>query len=368
MSSRIARCSWMAFTVLALSSCDSEDAASEQAVRPIRAARVGDIQEIDRRSFPGRAQATQEVDLSFRVDGPLISLPVKIGDRVNQGSLLARVDPRDFEVRVRNADAQVERAKANLERADSEYQRMLGLRERNPGAVSELVLERSREGFVSGRADVAALEATVDAAQDAVNDTYLEAPYDGTIVANYVDNFQYVQARQPVLRLLDNIRIEFQFSVPETMISMVQYVTNIRVRFDAFPDLEIPAEVKEIGTEASQTTRTYPITLIMDQPEEAEILPGMAGRATGEARMPDDREQVDIVVPVTALFSTTSGEQSYVWVIDQEIETVSRREVQLGRLANTGVEILSGLEPGELIATAGVNFLQEGQQVRPTTE
>jgi RND family efflux transporter MFP subunit len=368
MISKLSKIVWLSLCVAVLGGCGSEEMISEEVVRPVRTARVGDLEQLQGRLFPGRAMATQEVELSFRVAGPLISLPIRIGDRVQQGDLLARIDPRDFEVTLRNTKAQLQRAKASLDRADSEYVRLKGVEAKDPDLVAEVHLERAREAFELGKADTAALEATVDAAQDALDYTYLKAPYDGTIVANYVENFEYVQARQGVVRLLNNNRVDFLFSVPETFISLIHQVDNIRVRFDAFPNLEIPAEIKEVGTEASQSTRTYPITLIMDQPEGVEILPGMAGRASGEARTLDQGEKLEMVVPNIAIFSPGSGEKNYVWVIDPETERTSRREVALGGLVSTGVTIQSGLEPGELIATAGVNFLEEGQKVRPITE
>ena len=351
-----------------ISGCESDITDNEVVVRPIRVAQVGDPEALKGRVFPGQAKATQEVELSFRVKGPLIALPVKIGDRVKEGDVLARIDPRDFEVQLRNTQGQLQRAEANLDRADSEYQRLLGVQAKNPELVSEVAVERAREAFELGKADKAALEATVEAAQDALDYTYLKAPYDGTIVANYVENFEYVVARQAVLRLLDNTHIEFQFSVPENLISLIQQVQNIRVHYDAFPDLELAAELKEIGTEASQTTRTYPITLIMDQPEGVEILPGMAGKAFGDAIIPGQGEQLILVVPNAAIFSPTAGGEHYVWVIDPDANTVSRREVELGSLVSSGISIQSGLNPGELIATAGVHFLEEGQQVRPIIE
>ena len=368
MNSKLPRVFWPAFFVLSLSGCESEKPEAEEVVRPVRAATVGDAEQLQGRVFPGRAKATQEVELSFRVAGPLIALSVEIGDRVLQGDLLARIDPRDFEVQLRNAKGQLLRAKANLERGESEYKRLVGIREKDPQLVAEVHVERAREAFELGKADTAALEATVDAAQDALDYTYLKAPYGGTIVANYVENFEYVQSRQPALRLLNTSRIEFLFSVPETLISMVQQLRNIRVRFDAFPDQQIPAKIKEIGTEASQSTRTYPITLIMDQPEGIEILPGMSGRATAEAPSRGEGRAGEIVVPNIAVFSPTSGDQNFVWVIDAVEETVSRREVTLGGLVRGGVTINSGLKPGEMIAIAGVHFLAEGQKVRPTIE
>jgi RND family efflux transporter MFP subunit len=354
---------------LLLSGCGTEAPDQEPSIRPVRVTVVGDFDALERRSFPGRAQATQEVELSFRVQGPLIGLPVKIGDKVQQGDLVARIDPRDFEVQLRNADGQLQRTNANLDRASSEYKRLQGIRRKDPQLVSEVQLERAREAFELASADTNALQATVDAASDELADTWLKAPFDGTIVSRYVENFEYIQSQQPVLRLLDSHRIEFLFSVPETMISMVGGVTNMRVRFDAFPDLELPAELYELGTEASAITRTYPVTVIMDQPEGVQILPGMAGRVTGTGHdSSENGAPANFLLPVTAVFSAGTGQQSYVWVIDANTQTVSRREVELGSLLNHGMEILSGLTAGDMIATAGVNFLQEGQQVRPQTE
>ncbi|MEH6567760.1 MAG: hypothetical protein V7709_01705 [Halioglobus sp.] len=128
------------------------------------------------------------------------------------------------------------------------------------------------------------------------------------------------------------------------------------------------AKILEIGTEASAATRTYPVTLEMEQPSEIEILPGMAGKAMGFAREPGSTETVDIVVPVAAVFSPGAGENSYVWLIDDSDNTVGRVEVVVGNLVSTGIEIKSGLRKGDLIATAGVNFLTDGQEVRPKTD
>jgi RND family efflux transporter MFP subunit len=132
--------------------------------------------------------------------------------------------------------------------------------------------------------------------------------------------------------------------------------------------VEVPAEVKEVGAEASETTRTFPVTLIMDQPAGATILPGMAGRVTGNARPPSDQQQATIVVPVTAVFSPTAENHSFVWVIDEASNTVSSRAVQIGKLTSGGYVITEGLTQGEMIATAGVNFLKQGQQVKPDVQ
>jgi len=355
-----------AFAIAALmtTACSRTPAPEKEAVRPVRAMRVADYEGLSERSFPGRAAATQELDLAFRVSGPLIARPVRVGDDVNAGDLMARIDPRDFEVTLRNVQAQHQEAQAALALAEEQHARGQVAFERN--AATAIEVTRMREAENSARASVAALAASVEAAQDALGDTHLRAPFDGIIVTTYVEYFQNVRSDQMIVRLLDKTRIEFEISIPETLISLAPHVRDLRVRFDAFPDVELAAEISEIGHEASATTRTFPVTLIMDQPEGVMILPGMAGRAHGTARPPSDPAQANIVIPVTAVFSPSEG-SSYVWIIDAS-NAVVRRDVELGQLTSGGYVVQGGLEPGELIATAGVHFLVEGREVIPQVQ
>ncbi|MCP3903169.1 MAG: efflux RND transporter periplasmic adaptor subunit [Planctomycetes bacterium] len=350
--------------VLLLPGCRGAPPPDAEPVRPVRAMKVSDFEGMALRSFPGRASAAQEIDLAFRVGGPLVARPVKVGDVVTAGDLVARIDPRDFEVNVRNADGNVQRAAANRERAQSDLDRNLNIQRENPGAIAQATIDQSREALDVAKAEIAALEASLDAAKDALVDTELRAPFTGTVVATYVENFQNVRAKQMIVRLLDTTRVEFIVNIPETLISLAPHTREITVTFDAFPGVEVSATIKEIGAEASATTRTFPVTLAMDQPEGLTILPGMAGRAVGRPTTGPDAEPA-IVIPVAAVFEPTDEGASSVWVIDEASSTVRRRTVELGKVVSAGYVIEAGLEPGEMIATAGVHFLQEGQEVRP---
>jgi len=348
--------------------CGKKEEAQEETVRSVRAMKVGDIEALTGRSFPGRARAAQEVDLAFRVTGPLVALPVKVGDEVEKGELIAQIDPRDFEVALRNAEGGLQSAKATMNRAKLDYERMAGLKKKSPGAISDIDVDQAKESVEVAKADISALEASVDAAKDALKYTNLRAPFSGSVVATYAENFENVRQQQMIVRVVDKAKIEFEVGIPETLISMAPYIEDITVSFDAFPDVEIPAEVKEIGREASSTTRTFPVTVIMKQPEGVSVLPGMAGKARGTLRLPDKGSQVQIVVPVTAVFTQGEEEQSFVWIIDDGSNSVSSRPVDLGTLVSSGYVIDKGLEQGEIIATAGVHFLKEGQVVAPTIQ
>jgi RND family efflux transporter MFP subunit len=214
------------------------------------------------------------------------------------------------------------------------------------------------------QADVAAEEAALTRAQLDLDYTNLHAPFSGIVVKTYVDNFENIRAKQPTIRLVDSSRIEMIVDIPESLISLVPQVKETIAVFDAFPDRLITGTIKEIGTEASDTTRTYPVTLIMDQPEDIKILPGMAGRVSASTPPQDVVAQAGIEIPVSATFTTEEPGSTFVWVIDETSKTVSQRRVRTGNLTDRGITITEGLSPGEWIAIAGVHYLREGQQVK----
>ncbi len=340
-----------------------EEIPKKELVRPVWAMKVGDAASMVGRWFPGRAKATREVDLSFRVTGPLITRPIDVGNEVEKGRILARIDPRDFETNLRNVQGQLSRVQAALKRADADFDRVSRIRKQDPGAISEAMVDRRREAVDRSKAEIRSLTAAVEAARDQLNYTYLKAPFDGTVVAIYVENFEHVQAKQPITRIIDHSKIEMIVNVPESLIIYADDVTKVRIRFDNFTNREFPGQIKEIGREASQKTRTYPVTVIMDQPEDIKILPGMAGQASGEVQQPEESQQQGIEVPIGAVFTPHTEKQNYVWVIDDQAKTVTRRAVATGELTEVGIIIMEGLKPGEWIALAGVHSLREGQQV-----
>jgi RND family efflux transporter MFP subunit len=332
--------------------------------RQVYALQIVDANALAERSFPGRARAGQEVNSSFRVSGPLIEFPVDVGDELKAGELLARIDPRDFVNRLNALIGQLEREIANQTRASADLRRIENIRRKDPGATSESIVDRRRQLSASADAAVRSLEASVESARDQLSYTYLNAPFDGVIVDKYVENFETVLARQPILRLLNPSSIEMIVQVPENLISLAPYVEAVSVTFDALSGIEVSADIKEIGREATQSTRTFPVTLVMDQPEGAEILPGMAGSATIISRPPDDSGLVGIEVPMTAVFTGEEAGKKYVWIIDADHNTLSRTEVTLGVLTRIGVMIDTGIGPGDTIVTKGVHTLSEGETVR----
>ena len=348
-----------------LFACSKEEVVEKEVIRPVRAMQVSNVSQLGSRTFPGRAQPTQEVDLAFRVSGPLVDFPVKIGDQVKAGDVVARIDPRDFQISTEAVTGNLQEAQAAFRRAANDYQRELNILKQEPGATSKAAVDRKREERDRAAANIKSLQASLTSAQDQLEYTFLKAPFDGVVVSTFVENFEDVNARQAILRILDDSRIEMIVNIPENLISYAQYVKKVYVSFDAFPGKELEATIKEIGTEASATTRTYPVTLIMDQPGEFKILPGMAGKTLrAEMTSPDILREVGqegIEIPISAAFSASDSNQTYVWVINEN--TVKKRAIVTGALTDSGIRVTEGLSPGEWIAIAGVNYLSEGQKI-----
>jgi len=337
-------------SVLALSAC-AEKVEEVETVRLVRAIQVGDAKALKGRQFPGRAKAADEINLAFDVRGKLDKRPVKVGDNIAKGQLIASLDSRDFVSTVKEKRAAYQNAKANFNRA------------------KELIKKSfiSKAEYDRFNAATRMASASLDKALKAQSDAILKAPFAGYISELYVENFQAVQAKQQIARLVNIAQIEMIINIPESMISLAPNAENIKVVFDTFPKHEIPAQIKEIGKEASRTTRTYPVTLVMEQPKDIKILPGMSGNATGQVKESSAHKTTEakgIQIPMSASYSPTNDGKSYVWLINSESNTVKQQAVTLGKVSSTGVTVTTGLNSGDWIATAGVHYLHEGQEVK----
>ena len=193
----------MVLPIVLLSAGCKQEVPIEEPVRPVKALKVADAATFENIRYNGVAEAVREGDLSFRVGGPMITRAVKVGDEVKKGQILARIDPRDFEVRLRTVKGQLTKAKAVLKRAEADLERVLRIQKQDPGAVSQSMIDKAQQTKDSTKAEINSLAAAVDQARDQLNYTYLKAPFDGIITKTYMEAFEDVRPKQPVVRLLD---------------------------------------------------------------------------------------------------------------------------------------------------------------------
>ena len=339
------------FLLFILTGCkEAEEVQLPDPVKPVKLFQVTAQNESLAMSLPGRVRAAKRSELSFKVSGPLEKLPVEEGQIVKKGDIVAQILPRDFQTAINEA-------RARELQAEQQYQR-----------YKELYAKRqvSKADFDKYRATRDVARAQLEDAENALKDTTLVAPFDGVIARRYVENFQKVQAKEPIVFLQHIDQLEILIDVPELIMAQFRDKTNVEVtaEFDAKIGELYPLEIKEFSTEADPATQTYQVVFQMDQPEGVNILPGM----TAKVNLSSDQQAPDstsILVPAIAVLNDADG-KNYVWVFNQEGMTVTKTEVDLGKLEGSqNALITSGLEGGEQIVMAGVTKLQDGIKVRP---
>ncbi len=316
------------------------------------------------RTYPGRVQAAQRASLSFRVGGPVVEIRVSKGQRVASGEILARIDPRDYQVQVATLSARRAAARAQEVQAAEGYQRVRGLYEHDNASKADF--DNAKAALDVGKAQVEATEQALRAARLSLADTELKAPYDGTVADRLVEEHQTVAAGRAIVRFQGSGGMEVLIHVPEREVAELtrKAPAGIEVRFDALSDSEsIPARVKEFATETDRQTQTFPVTLELDGRPSADLLPGMTASVdwitgNGEHHAPA------MVVPLAAVGSDANN-GAFVWRVDPDSMIVERVAVTTGALTNSGIVIITGLDANDRILAAGVDFVVEGTKVRP---
>jgi len=351
---------------LLLCSCGKKEAEKAEVIpgRPIKLMTVGSNLTGQTRSLPGTVRATERVDLAFQVSGPLIELPVREGQRVKRGDLVARIDPRDYETSLRNAKGTVARAKAAVDYAVAEYQRFVNVKATDAGAVSDSMVHLKYTAQAVAQAGLQSAEAGLAAAQDQLNYTQLRAPFSGLIARRFVENYQEIAVKQPVLSLQNMTDIEVLVDVPESMMAPIRATKpRMYADFAADPSRQFELKIKEVALLADSLTQTFRVVLVMPAPTGIRILPGMTATVSVEfASVPTDESS--IIVPAVAVWADNAG-HPMVWVVDTKTMTVHRRAINTGDLTGTdSIKVTKGINPEDVIAISGVSKLQEGQVVR----
>lgn len=386
-----------------------------QTVRPVKVMTLRSKAHTEQRSFPAVVQAAREVDLAFRVGGPLVELNVEIGQQIKQGAVMARIDPRDFKLNcirlaaalkeaqaglkamksgaraedIASLKAQLKAAQAQMADAETNYQRQRKLLAH--GATARAAYENARTAYDTARANVDVvrqnlkkarsgariediqaaeagikrLEADIKAAANALKDTVLRAPFSGYVGQKHVDNYESVEANKAIFTLLDFSRVEVRSAVPEDIIIRQDEIAAVNCTLDAYRGQTFAATIKTLGRKTDAAHQSYPLTASLTLDQNRPIRPGMA--ATLEIILTNSKNGKShadrFMVPMAAVFADSSG-RSCVWRVDTKTMRVVKTAVAAGRLHKDEIEITKGLSAGDQLVVAGARFLAENQKIR----
>ena len=324
--------------------CRSTKMPSDKEPRTVKVTTVSTVDYVDR-DFAGMATADDAVNLAFKISGQVASVDVSKGDYVNKGEMLAQLDPRDVEL-------QVAADKAQYERAESQFERMRRLLSHE--AVSQQEFEAAQTAYVQARS-------TYENSKDLLAETKLRAPFAGVIERTYVDTYQRITSGQTILRLVNPVSTTVEFTMPERSMALLSdSLTRFFVTFDNYPNTLFSARLDTYAKTASDASG-FPVSLKLNREQSApyKISPGMTCQITIRSA---DSTSSEVAIPLTAVYAPAQG-GTYAWVVEDG--RVRQQRIVLGDIFGRDmVSVQQGLTQGEVVVTAGVYRLQDGERVR----
>ncbi len=349
-----------AAALLALGACGPAAEPDEPVIRPVRYERAAIRGGAETRTFSGTTRAEVESTLSFKVPGTLTRLAVNVGDVVAGGQVVAELDPTDYRVSLQQAEAGLAAARAEFRNAKSRYNRVRDLYENRNASTGDL--DSARATWESAAAQVQASRQQLEAARLQLSYTQLAAPQECSIAETYAKENENVSTGQGVVRLNCGQCSEVVVAVPDSFIGRVQAGLEVEVTVEAVSDQAHKAVVTEVGVAAGGGGTAFPVTAVLTG-ECAELRSGMAADVVFIFAPESDRAV--LAVPGLSVGEDRTGRFVYVLEkADGDTWISRRRTVEIGEVFSDGIEIVSGIAVGDLVVTAGVRRVIDGQRVR----
>lgn len=332
--------------LLAGSSCSNQKS-EETDIANVRLFTVRSADSTSLQEFPGRVKAAEEVNMAFKVGGTLMRVYVEDGSRINEGQLVAEIDPRDYQIQFDATEAEYMRVKSEAERVMALY----------ADSVS------TADAYDKARYGLKQITAKYENARNQLADTKIYAPFDGYVQKRLFDPPTVLAAGMPVASLVSGGRQEIEINIPASAYIHRHEMVSFHASFDFIPNQKIPLRLISIAPKAN-ANQLYTVRLALPQDISPQPSPGMntmVSIATNTA------ESGKTEIPSSALL--TKDGKSCVWIYNKKNGTVELRTISVEKLHTNGTAIVTrGLSEGELIVVAGVHKLTNKQKVKPMAD
>lgn len=392
---------------------DQGSASKASVIRPVKTITLKPTVSKLERTYSAVVLPSQEVELSFRVSGKIVELPIRSGTGVEKGDVIAQLDTRDFKAEIIRLESQLEQAKAQMETLKSgaraediavlkadvaaaqaktdEAKAQVGRtkqlfdegivaqarmdKELTAQRVAQASLNAKKQALLKGQsgarkedldaqsAVIRGLTSQMGTLNDTLSDATLRAPFDGMIATRKVDNFTNIKADETIATLQKLSLLDLTFNVPGPDVTKLAKNRNLnsKVTLDALPNQVFDAKLSEFSTQADPATQTYQGRVTIQNLGDEVILPGMTGSVIVTAK---HEGAVLFMLPLSAIASKANG-QPFVWLINRKDNTTTRHNVMTGEASGADIIISNGLKEGDLVVTAGLSALQEKMVVKP---
>ncbi|HJZ33358.1 MAG TPA: efflux RND transporter periplasmic adaptor subunit [Hyphomicrobiaceae bacterium] len=335
--------------------CKGEAASPQEAVRPVKVAIVEAAASGRTLSYSGVVRPRVESALGFRVAGKIIERSVNVGDRIEVDQQIARLDETDLKLAENSARAAVGAARSRRDVANDHLDRAKALLPK--AVISQAAYDSRRNELDAATAALDSAEAQLLQAVNAVGYARLKTDRAGIVTNVAAEPGQVVAAGQPIITVADATETEIAVAVPEQDAGELSIGQVAKVTLWAGPGLSVDGRIREIAGQADAASRTYPVRIAIPAPP-----PSMRLGMTASVALKVARDASPMVLPVAALTEHAGGPA--VFVVDQANMVVRQTLVALAGTSDDGVRIASGLSIGDMVVTAGVQFLRDGMRIR----
>lgn len=352
-------------TLLIMAGCEQQVEVLEEPVRAVKTITVAENTLSNSRSIAGVVKNSNQSGLSFRVGARVASVEVGVGDVVSRGQVLAVLDKREYQLAVDSAAAQLASARADLVEKSDALRRQTNLRARD--FVPQAAVDQAQAAFAAAESNVAVAETSLSTAQNNLDDTILTAPFDGVIAEKNIEAFSEVSPGSVVFEVLRSGGMEVDVLLPETLVRDVSYGDAVTVRFPTLEETVMAATVSRIGARADAGNAFDVTVTLSETPDDIRV--GMTAQVAFNFGESNDTSV--FLIPVSAIdvripAATQEVVESEVpvFVFEQVSNTAVRKMVSIRDIRGNEFEVTSGLSTGDIVITAGVPYLTDGQKVK----
>lgn len=326
---------------ITLNSCQSGNNKNNKIVQPVKVFKTKTNSLNETKILTGIVKEFREVELAFQVSGPMTKLNVQSGQYVHKGELIGAISDRDYKVNLESANANYENAKLQAERYAALYAKK---------STSKSIHDQMQ-------ANLKLANAKKEAAENALKDTKLYAPFTGYVQTKFVENFQKIRAGQSIISLLDLSKLELNVALSENDFLQSQNFISYNCGFEAIPSSDFKLSLIEI--EKKPNGDNFFNMRLRLNPEDKQILPGM----TANVKIKYQSTNCEFVkIPGHAVCN--NGTKTFVWTINQSTNNVRQKSIKLSGFDSKGmVKVNNGLKEGDLVIVAGMQSLRDGQNV-----
>lgn len=310
---------------------------TEERVIAVGIMNIDTTEDVIQNSYPGYLEEGQSVDLAFKYGGLLEQIYVKEGSRVTKGQRLAKVSSPTLENSLRSAQA-------TLEQAQDAYNRLKKVHDN--GSLPDIKWKEME-------ANLEKAQAAYDLAYAMIAENDLTAPFSGTVSAVNVEVGENIPPLRPVVSLINTDKMSVKITVPENEIAAIHTGDPAKIVIPALNDRHYSGQVSEKGMTASLLTHSYPVKVLVDNPDK-DLVSGMIAKVMLKADV-----NSAIIIPANAILINKDGK--FVWVVENERAT--RRMIQISGYSGTGVIVSEGLKGGDQVIVEGYQKVSEGMKV-----